>query len=255
LKFETQINSDNTDNHSFIWLLFAAHLQYLHKTDRILSRSKVISFSRLWLCIHGMLSHSYLEHRKGLSRRFKQHKTTRVYNGKNIIKVSQSVGDNIRQQLGIRPESLEVINNPFDVANILQQASEPCELEGSEYLIHVGRFHISKRHDRLLRAYALSAIPAKLLLLGYGAPKKVEEIKQLAEKLDISERVILAGFQANPFQFIKNAVMLVLSSDNEGFGNVLVEVLLCGTPGVSTRCPGEQSRLCKKEEWNKHCLK
>lgn len=37
----------------------------LHKTDRIVSRSKRLTADRLWFCIHGILSTSYLGHRKG----------------------------------------------------------------------------------------------------------------------------------------------------------------------------------------------
>ena len=81
---------------------------------------------------------SYLGHRKGLDRWLKQRKIANVYQGRNIVAVSQAVGDDLQQKLPIRPRRLAVINNPFDIDAIHQQAAAPCELAGQEYLVHVG---------------------------------------------------------------------------------------------------------------------
>lgn len=218
----------------------------LHKTDRIVRHSHVIDRERLWFCIHGILSTSYLGHRTGLDRWLKRRKVARVYQHQNIVAVSQAVKNDLLQNLGVKPNQIEIINNPFDIKNIDIQAAEPCDLAGQNYLIHVGRFHPHKRHDRLLKAYALSAIPAPLVLVGTGDKHHIEQIKQLAGELNISDRVQFLGFQANPYPFIKHAAMLVLSSDSEGFGNVLIEALLCHTPVVSTRCPGGPAEIMEK---------
>ncbi len=218
----------------------------LHKTDRIVSRSKRLAADRLWFCIHGILSTSYLGHRKGLDRWLKQRKIANVYQGRNIVAVSRAVGDDLQQNLPIRPRRLAVINNPFDIDAIQQQAAAPCELAGQDYLVHVGRFHATKRHDRLLKAYAHSGIQAPLALIGTGDNARVAEVKRLATELGIAERVLFLGFQANPYPFIRHASLLLLSSDSEGFGNVLVESLLCGTPVVSTRCPGGPAEILEK---------
>jgi glycosyltransferase involved in cell wall biosynthesis len=53
----------------------------------------------------------------------------------------------------------------------------------------------------------------------------------------VVDRVIIAGFHPDPTPFYKTADLFVLSSDYEGFGNVIVEALACGTPVVSTDCP------------------
>ena len=95
----------------------------LHKTDRIVSRSKRLAADRLWFCIHGILSTSYLGHRKGLDRWLKQRKIANVYQGRNIVAVSRAVGDDLQQNLPIRPRRLAVINNPFDIDAIQQQAA------------------------------------------------------------------------------------------------------------------------------------
>ncbi len=216
---------------------------HLHKTDRIVSRCRTLAPHRLWHCIHGILSTSYLGHRGGFSRWLKQQKMTRVYQGKNIVAVSQAVADDLTHTLGIKPARLAVINNPFDINAIMQQAAEPLVVPQEDYILHVGRFHPHKRHDRLLQAYAKSGITARLVLAGSGDKVYMAQIKQLAQTLGIDDRVIFAGFQSNPYPLIKHAKMLVLSSDSEGFGNVLVEALLCGTPVVSNRCPGGPAEI------------
>lgn len=233
-KMLDQAIATNEQQHGSYDLVFSN----LHKTDRIVSQSKVLSSERLWFCIHGILSTSYLGHRTGLDRWLKKRKVARVYQGQNIVAVSQAVGNDLRQNLLIQPKQLAVINNPFDIDAIAKQAAEPCQLAGQEYLIHVGRFHPHKRHDRLLKAYALSGIQAPLALVGTGDEQHTNAIKKLASELNIADRVLFLGFQANPYPLIKHAAMLVLSSDSEGFGNVLIEALLCNTPVVSTRCPG-----------------
>lgn len=229
----------NEQQHGAYDLIFSN----LHKTDRIVSRSKRLNNERLWFCIHGILSTSYLGHRTGLDRWLKQRKIANVYQQRNIVAVSRAVGDDLQNNLPVHPQRLAVINNPFDIAAIESLASQPCELAGQRYLVHVGRIHPHKRHDRLLKAYALSGIEAPLALIGTGNENEVEKVKRLAIELGIEQRILFLGFQENPYPFIKHAAQLVLSSDSEGFGNVLVEALLCGTPVVSTRCPGGPTEI------------
>ncbi|WP_177203347.1 glycosyltransferase [Izhakiella capsodis] len=210
----------------------------LHKTDRIVSRCRAIPINKTWYCLHGVFSASYLAGKTGLSLWLKRWKIRQTYQGRQIIGVSQYVVDDLVQCLGVMPRHTRVIANPFDFQHIHQLASAPCELAGSDYLLHVGRFHQTKRHDRLLEAYALSGIQAPLVLLGKGSQDAEERLRQLTKTLGISERVRFEGFQSNPYPWIKHARQLVVSSDSEGFGNVLIEALSCNTPVVSTRCPG-----------------
>ncbi|MBM0997921.1 glycosyltransferase, partial [Escherichia coli] len=72
------------------------------------------------------------------------------------------------------------------------------ERPDGDYLIHVGRFHPGKRHDRLLEAYAQSAIDAPLVLRGQGKPEQEQRLRQLAKTLHIDDREWSKGFQKNP---------------------------------------------------------
>lgn len=208
-------------------------LSHLHKTDRIVRRSRYLEKTNTWFCIHGIFSKTYLSNKKGLSRWLKIHKIRRLYQNRNLIGVSDEAIVDLCQTFAIQPHKAHVIFNPFDSAAILAKANQPLATAPAEFILHVGRFHPNKRHDRLLRAYCYSGISSPLVLLGQGDSTA---IKTLAEELGISDKIIFAGFDPNPYRWIKQAKLLVLSSDSEGFGNVLVEALICRTPVVSTRC-------------------
>ncbi|WP_435928375.1 glycosyltransferase [Dryocola sp. BD613] len=211
---------------------------HLHKTDRIVAHARTIPREKLWYCVHGMFSFSYLLHRHGFSRWLKRQKIKRVYENSNVVAVSKAVLRDITERFDINLAKSTVIHNPFDIDGIQRRAKEPCEMSGQDYLIHVGRFHEHKRHDRLIKAYALSGIQAPLILMGNGSDERIEEIKTMAVAAGVAGRVIFKSFVPNPYPWIANARLLLLSSDCEGFGNVLVEALICQTPAVSTHCPG-----------------
>ena len=158
----------------------------------------------------------------------------RLYGGQNVIAVSQGVADDLRDRLGIRSAETVTIYNPFDLHEIRRLAmAEDGTLPQEPYIVHAGRFVAQKRHDLLLDAYAASKLPHRLFLLA----KPTGRLRALIAAKGMTDRVTITGFQPNPYPWYARASAVVLCSDFEGFPNVLVEALACGTPVVSTDCP------------------
>jgi glycosyltransferase involved in cell wall biosynthesis len=71
----------------------------------------------------------------------------------------------------------------------------------------------------------------------------------LIDELGLGARVILAGFFPNPAVCYETADLFVLSSEHEGFGNVLVESLSFGLPVISTDCPAGPAEILGHGRW------
>lgn len=200
--------------------------------------------------IHNTYSSSLLRDKNGLDRKYKKYKLQRIYNGKHIITVSKGIQDDLTNEVGIQPASCRVIYNPFNFEEIRELAKRPLEATHyKDYIIHVGRFSPQKRHDILLKAFQRADIDCHLVLLGTGSKEDRLQIEDLAEELGIKKQLVMPGFTKNPYQWMKNAKLMVVSSDFEGFCLVLVESLIVGTPVVSTDCPsGPSEILCEQPE-------
>ncbi len=176
------------------------------------------------------------DEKSGKSKRF-----SRYYHDKQVIAVSEGIKTEFLQLPEVHPASVTTIYNGFDFARIQEQANAFKPRIDEPYIIHVGRFDPQKRHDVLFEAYRRLKNPPKLVLL----VQVTEELKRLIAHYDLSNRVLLPGLQSNPFPWIKQAKALILSSDFEAFGNVLLESLICGTPVVSTDCPSGPNEILK----------
>jgi D-inositol-3-phosphate glycosyltransferase len=124
-----------------------------------------------------------------------------------------------------------------------QQAREALNLQQERpVLLYVGRLDPFKGPDMLLRAAALMEEDAQILLVGgkLTGDEELQQLRQLATDLNISQRVKFLGARAQKdLPLIYSAAdVTVLPSYHESFGLVAVESLACGTPVVATRAGG-----------------
>ena len=166
--------------------------------------------------------------------------TTRIFYPRAdvCICVSEDAAKDLRRLSGLPRDAVRVIYNPLDLPSEIRARPEVTALWGSSKhrLLTVGSLKHQKNHDLLLRALAQSGLPdATLVILGEGELR--EALEQTARELGIADRVVFAGFDRDPWPFYAAADLFVLSSDYEGFANVVAEALYAGVAVVSTDCP------------------
>lgn len=166
-----------------------------------------------------------------------------------VIAVSQGAADDLAHFARLERCAIKAIYNPVvgesvQAEGIIREPAEWCT--GSHYkLLAVGSLKPEKDYRTLLAAFSQlqKTVAAKLLILGEGECRLALK-KQILE-LGIQNSVFMPGFLKNTFPYYKNADLHILSSEAEGFGNVIVEALAAGTPVVSTDCPsGPREILC-----------
>ncbi|MCU0549922.1 MAG: glycosyltransferase [Leptolyngbya sp. Prado105] len=157
-----------------------------------------------------------------------------------VVPVSEGVGEDLRQ-IGVRGDLIQVIHNPVVTPDLLERAQTSIEHPwfASEIpvLMSVGRLAHQKNYPLLLEAFAKvrQSRPVRLMILGEGEARTALEAQ--IERLGIEEDVLLPGFVSNPYAYLRQADLFVLSSWFEGLPTVLIEAMAVGTPVVATNCP------------------
>ena len=160
-----------------------------------------------------------------------------------IIAVSKGVAEDVSYLTGLPLSKIQVIHNPIFTQDLLTKAEEPINHswfvpKEAPIILGVGRLEYVKDFATLIKAFAIvrQSLKSRLVIIGDGRVRG--ELQRLVNELGLEDEVSLPGFSNNPYAYMKNADVFVLSSVYEGFGNVLVESLAVGTPVVSTDCPG-----------------
>ena len=169
------------------------------------------------------------------------------------VAVSGGVADDLARLSGLCRSRFTVIHNPVPVtgAGTARGTDSPWGDWRGKRIITVGRMKAQKNHALLVRAFQrlLQHVDARLMILGVG-----ELAGTLAEQVaaaGLQDRVLLPGYIQDPTPYYESADLFVLSSDYEGFGNVIVEALAAGLPVVSTDCPGGPAEILQSGRYGR----
>lgn len=141
----------------------------------------------------------------------------------------------------IAPDKLHVMRNGVDLQRFrpLPQAEmrAALDLQGKPLLLSVG--HMNERKGHHIAIDALAALlpdhpQAVLALVGDGEERA--NLESQARRLGISDHVRFVGAVPNAdlLRWYSAADVLLLGSSREGWPNVLLESMACGTPVVAT---------------------
>lgn len=164
-----------------------------------------------------------------------------------IVAVSHGVADDMRRELSLPCACIEVIHNPIVTSEFDERMKEdavwPWPDRDVPTIIFVGRLSLEKRLDLLLESFQnlLRSRSARLLIVGTGSEQQKIERRVHADGLQSCCK--FTGFVQNALPLIHASDVLVLPSDYEGFGNVLVEAMACGTQVIATNCPSGPAEI------------
>jgi glycosyltransferase involved in cell wall biosynthesis len=156
-----------------------------------------------------------------------------------MITVCQALKDAM-VNLGIPEDKIVSLRNGVDL-NLFQPVDRHAERSSLNLtrrtLLSVGHLIPRKSNDLIIRA--LPSLPDVDLLIAGAGPEK-EMLTALASSLGVSDRVRFVGVlgQAELRRYYGAVDALVLASSREGWANVLLESMACGTPVVASNVWG-----------------
>lgn len=160
-------------------------------------------------------------------------------NASGIVTVCNALKDEM-VDLGVAADKITPLRNGVDLQRFqpMDRAAARATLGLKRFtLLSVGLLDPRKAHDLIIKA--LPSLPdVDLLIAGSGPEKK--NLEQLAQELGVAERVTLLGPvpQTELKTYYNAADVLVLASSREGWANVLLEAMACGTPVVASNVWG-----------------
>ncbi|MCL2426029.1 MAG: glycosyltransferase [Oscillospiraceae bacterium] len=138
-----------------------------------------------------------------------------------------------------------LLYNPYDINKIDALKSNEFEFyrslfNNNKMVVAVGNYAHRKGYWHLVKAFSLvkkNITDAKLFIMGgQSNSKDKNNLSNLVLNLKLSDDVILAEFDKEPYKYMSRSSVYVLSSVFEGFPNALAEAMACGVSVIAADC-------------------
>ncbi|MDR3529386.1 MAG: glycosyltransferase [Rhodopila sp.] len=213
----------------------------LNNVAALLAKGLGFSRTKVVICQHNPISSSFtacenwLYRYVGLSYRVLSPLISRA------VAVSGGVAEELGGVAGLPKDRILTINNPVVGPDFQARSNENADHPWFHephrpVFVTAGRLVTQKDHETMIRALSIhrQRFDSRLIVLGTGPLH--DALRDLVVRLDLAASVDFLGFRSNALPFFRQADAFLLSSRCEGFGNVIVEALGCGTPVISARC-------------------
>lgn len=156
-----------------------------------------------------------------------------------LVTVCQALKDAL-VDMNVSADKITVLRNGVDLERFRPQAREALRAElklSGPTLLSVG--HLVERKGHHIVIEVLARLKGVTLLIAGDGEERVA-LGSLANSLGVADRIRFLGAvpQTELLRYYSAADALVLASSREGWANVLLEAMACGTPVIATRVWG-----------------
>jgi|GEM_PF-176702 glycosyltransferase involved in cell wall biosynthesis len=238
-KVKKIIKKENYDYTISFYQFLPAYLTSIKKTKHI-----------VWL--HGSVEHFF----GGIKNIFKNNYGKKLDRYDYIVTIADEMKEQIEDYYpDIEKNKIKRIYNPFDFDNMKEKSNNTSELGAEEkgllsddFICTVTRIDEHQKDlTTLILAYEKlfqeNKINDKLYIIGDGPSKDELEAKVKEKKLD--KNILFLGNKTNPFIWIKNSKIFILSSKFEGLPTVLIESMAMNTFIISSNCKTGPKEILK----------
>lgn len=213
------------------------------------------------LSVHNLLSIQYKKIHNKFIRKYTIRIISHFYNMNRtkIIAVSSQVKNDLIENLKVKDQNIQIINNYVDKKTIIEKSLGVITEFKIEpdciYILNIGRFTLQKAQNKLIKAFYYlhkncNNKNLRLILIGEGELKN--NILELIQEYNIESFVHIVPPTLNPYKFMKLASLLILPSLYEGFPIVLSEAIALGLPTIGSKNAIPREIFTTETDWNKY---
>ncbi len=216
-----------------------------------------IKGAKHFIFLHGSVEHFF----QGIRKYFRKVFFNKLNKFNYVCATSQEMLEQLREVFPKLTNKQETIYNPFDYKKIKEKAKNYNELSKEEkelitrpYICSVGRINEGQKDfTTLINSYKKlvdeNKIEENLVIVGDGSDLKL--LKEHVQNLNIDKRVFFLGRKNNPYIWMNNCKLFILSTKFEGLPVVLMESLLLNKKIIVSNCKAGPREILENGKYGK----